>query len=141
MSSAAVQALRGHMVRRLPTAQELSTRSPIVLTGRDREILVGVHLYGFLTTDIVELAFFPQMAKERCSSSSRAYQRLRELWTWGYLSASSSQLRACSAGEGHSCTRWGARASRSSRRALAPWLFPSRSDDLIDSTTCSSTTT
>jgi hypothetical protein len=73
------------MVRRLPTSVELSTRSPIVLTPRDVEILRGVHLHGFLTTDLVELAFFPPTSTDRCSPSSRAYQRLRELWLWEYL--------------------------------------------------------
>ncbi len=38
MSSAHVQELRGHNVRRLPTATEISTRSPIVLTERDRQL-------------------------------------------------------------------------------------------------------
>src|SRR6266542_4105677 len=85
MSSAAGLALRGHMVRRLPTAADVSTRSPIVLTPRDVEILAGVHLHGFLTTELVELAFFPPTSTDRCSPSSRAYQRLRELWLWGYL--------------------------------------------------------
>src|SRR5712692_701277 len=85
MSSAHVQELRGHYVRRLPTPEEISTRSPIVLTERDRQILVGVHQHGFLTTDLVELAFFPPRCGSRSSASSKAYERLRELWLWGYL--------------------------------------------------------
>lgn len=85
MSSAAVQQLRGHMVRRLPTSTELTTRSPIVLTPRDQEILAAIHMHGFLTTELVELAFFPKLGNARCSPSSRAYQRLRELWLWQYL--------------------------------------------------------
>src|SRR5713226_342986 len=85
MSSAHVQELRGHYVRRLPTSSEISTRSPIVLTERDRQLLVAVHQHGFLTTDLVELAFFPPSTGSRSSASSKAYERVRDLWLWGYL--------------------------------------------------------
>jgi len=85
MSSAHVQELRGHYVRRLPTSSDISTRSPIVLTERDRQVLVAVHQQGFLTTDLIELAFFPPRNGSRSSASSKAYERLRELWLWGYL--------------------------------------------------------
>src|SRR5579859_4766282 len=85
MSSAHVQELRGHYVRRLPTAEVISTRSLIVLSDRDRELLVAVHQHGFLTTDLVELALFPPRCGPRSSASSKAYERLRELWLWGYL--------------------------------------------------------
>src|SRR5216683_4388785 len=85
MSSAHVQELRGHYVRRLPTPTEISTRSPIVLTERDRQLLVAVHQHGFLTTNLIELAFFPPSAGSRSSASSKAYERVRDLWLWGYL--------------------------------------------------------
>jgi hypothetical protein len=85
MSSAHVQELRGQYVRRLPTQAEISSRSPIVLTERDRQLLVAVHRHGFLTTDLVELAFFPPRNGSRSSASSKAYERLRDLWLWGYL--------------------------------------------------------
>jgi hypothetical protein len=85
MSSAHVQELRGHYVRRLPTPEAISARSPIVLTERDMQLLVAVHQHGFLTTDLVELAFFPPPSGSRCSASSKAYERLRDLWLWGYL--------------------------------------------------------
>jgi hypothetical protein len=85
MSSAHVQELRGHYVRRLPASAEISARLPIVLTERDMLILVAVHQHGFLTTDLIELAFFPQMGKTRSSASSKAYERVRDLWLWGYL--------------------------------------------------------
>jgi hypothetical protein len=87
MSRANVQELRGQYVRRLPTPEEIATRSPIVLTERDRELLVAVHRHGFMTTDLVELAFFPPRTGNgiRSSASSKAYERLRELWLWGYL--------------------------------------------------------
>src|SRR6266853_6937038 len=78
MSSAHVQELRGHYVRRLPSATEISTRSPIALTERDRQLLVAVHRHGFMTTDLVELAFFPPRNGSRSSASSKAYERLRE---------------------------------------------------------------
>src|SRR6266542_4456131 len=113
MSSAAGLALRGHMVRRLPTAADVSTRSPIVLTPRDVEILAGVHLHGFLTTELVELAFFPPTSTDRCSPSSRAYQRLRELWLWGYLERVELPVARVLDG-GRSCTRWGGRRCPSS---------------------------
>jgi hypothetical protein len=85
MSAAHVQELRGQYVRRLPTPAEISSRSPIVLTERDQELLVAVHRHGFMTTDLVELAWFPPRHGSRSWSSSKAYARLRELWLWGYL--------------------------------------------------------
>jgi hypothetical protein len=85
MSAASIQELRGHYVRRLPTPAEISTRSPIVLTARDIELLVAVHQHGFLTTDLIELALFPPHDGSRSWASSRAYERVRELWLWGYL--------------------------------------------------------
>jgi hypothetical protein len=72
-------------VRRLPTSLEISTRSSIVLTERDRQLLVAVHQHGFITTDLVELVFFPPRCVSRSSASSKAYERLRDLWLWGYL--------------------------------------------------------
>jgi len=85
MSRAHVQELRGQYVRRLPSPAELKKRSPIVLTERDRQLLSAVHLHGLLTTDLIELAFFPPQQEFRTSASSKAYERLRELWLWGYL--------------------------------------------------------
>src|SRR3954447_2701113 len=85
VSNVHVQELRGHYVRRLPTPSEISNRVPIVITERDRQVLIAVYQQGFLTTDLVELAFFPPRHGPRSSSSSKAYERLRELWVWGYL--------------------------------------------------------
>jgi hypothetical protein len=56
-----------------------------VLTERDHRILAAVHVQGFMTTELVELAFFPPSGSARSSPSSRAYERLRELWLWHYL--------------------------------------------------------
>jgi hypothetical protein len=56
-----------------------------MLTERDQELLVAVHRHGFMTTDLVELAFFPPRKGTRSWSSSKAYERMRELWLWGYL--------------------------------------------------------
>jgi hypothetical protein len=83
MSSAHVQELCGHYERRLPTSAEISSRPAIVLTERDRQILVAVHQHGFLTTDLVELAFFPPSSGSRSSASAKASERLRDLWLWG----------------------------------------------------------
>lgn len=47
--------LRGGMVRWLPTAAELATRSPIEITARDEAILRAVVLHGALTTDPASL--------------------------------------------------------------------------------------
>ena len=77
--------LRSHLVRRLPTTAELATRAPIVLTQRDDRLLAAVHLHGFLTADLVELAFFPATDDARIWPSSCAYERLRQLWLWEYL--------------------------------------------------------
>jgi hypothetical protein len=85
MSAAYAQELRRHYVRRLPTSEQIETRSPIVITERDRQVLVAVHQHGFLTTDLVELAFFPPRNGSRSTASSKAYERLRDLWLWGYL--------------------------------------------------------
>jgi hypothetical protein len=38
-----------------------------------------------MTTDLIELAFFPPRNGSRSWASSKAYERLRELWLWGYL--------------------------------------------------------
>jgi hypothetical protein len=85
MSSVHVQELRDHYVRPLPTSTKISARSPIVLTERDVQVLVAVHQHGFLTTELVELAFFPPASGARSSASSKAYERLRDLSLWGYL--------------------------------------------------------
>src|SRR6266849_7405063 len=103
MSSAHVQELRGHYVRRLPTPLVISTRSPIVLTERDRQLLVAVHQHGFMTTDLVELAFFPPKNGSRSSASSKAYERLRELWLTS--SGSSCPSPVCWVDVDRSCTR------------------------------------
>src|SRR6266545_910263 len=77
--------LRGQMMRRLPTKHELAQRVPIVLTARDHDILFAVYQQGFITTDLIELAFFPAADSLRSSYSSRAYERLRQLRLWSYV--------------------------------------------------------
>jgi hypothetical protein len=69
----------------LPTSEQIEARSPIVITERDRQVLVAIYQHGFLTTDLIELAFFPPRNGCRSSASSKAYERLRDLWLWGYL--------------------------------------------------------
>lgn len=76
--------LRGHLVRRRPTPAELRRRVPIVLTDRDQDLLTAVYLHGLLSTELIELAFYPPDATRR-SHSTQAYDRLRQLWVWSYL--------------------------------------------------------
>jgi hypothetical protein len=73
------------LVRTSPTKAQLATRTPIVLTDRDEDILTWVYTHGFLTTELIELAFFPEPEHGRRSPSSRAYERLAQLWRWGYV--------------------------------------------------------
>ena len=84
VSSAHVQELCRHYARGLLTAAEIASRSPIVLTERDQDLPVSVHRHGCMTTDLVELAWFPRRIGSRSWSSSKAYARLRELWLWVY---------------------------------------------------------
>ncbi len=74
--------LRNQMLRRLPTKAELERRTPIVLTERDKSILVAIYTHGFLTTELIEVAFFPPPAGGRQSPCSQAYERLQRLWEW-----------------------------------------------------------
>jgi hypothetical protein len=78
-------ALRRHIVVCKPSAEELARRPVIVLTERDQEILVAVHQHRFLTTELVERAFFPPPEGPRASECTSAYDRLRCLWLWGFL--------------------------------------------------------
>src|ERR687885_1859749 len=86
-----VHLLRGAFVRRTPTAAELAQRPPLVLTDRDVQILTAIHSHGFLTADLIELAFFPAATDRRPARqprrpcATRVYDRLRHLWLWGLL--------------------------------------------------------
>ena len=83
--SKAAQPLRGRLVRRLPSSAELAQRTPIVLTKRDQALLAMVYKHGFLTTDLIELVFFPPPPDGSSSPASRAYERIRQLWLWSFL--------------------------------------------------------
>lgn len=78
------QAISGQMLRQSRTKAELAKRTPIVLTDTDKDILRAIHTHGFLTTELIELAFFPEPSPGRRSPCSRAYERLQQLWRWGY---------------------------------------------------------
>lgn len=83
-----VRPLRDHMVQRNPTAREQATRHALSLTSRDEAILAAIATHGLLTTEIIELAFFPTPADidaQRGAPCSRAYHRLRQLWLWGFI--------------------------------------------------------
>jgi hypothetical protein len=83
-TAASVQRLRGHIVRRLPTDQELARRRPVILTRRDERLLAAIYTHGILTAELIELAFYPGQPDRR-SPSSCCYERLRQLWLWGYV--------------------------------------------------------
>jgi hypothetical protein len=84
MSDHPVQA-HGQLGRRDPTEMEALSRKPFVLTERDVSILTAIFTHGFLTTELIELAYFPVSGLARRSPSSRAYDRLRSLWLWGFV--------------------------------------------------------
>lgn len=76
--------LRDHVVRRLPTDKDLLHRTPLVLTSRDRKILGAIGRNGYLTTELIELAFFPTVRSDGRATTA-VYDRLRQLWLWGYV--------------------------------------------------------
>lgn len=79
-----VRQLRKHMVLRRPTREEISQREPMVITDRDKLILKALYTHGYLTTAIIERAFFPPSPTGRRSRCSQAYLRLDLLWRWRY---------------------------------------------------------
>jgi hypothetical protein len=83
-TSASAHRLRSHIVRRLPTDQELAQRRQVTLTRRDAQILAAVYTHGLLTAELIEMVFFPG-EPDRRSPSSCCYERLRQLWLWGYV--------------------------------------------------------
>lgn len=76
--------LRDHVVRRLPTERDLLGRIPLVLTTRDRKILRAIGRNGYLTTELIELAYFPTVRADGRATTA-VYDRLRQLWLWGYV--------------------------------------------------------
>lgn len=85
-ASSVPRQLRRHMACCRPSPRELERRTPSVLTERAKEILVAMHQHGFLTSELIELAFFPRpRQRRRVSSCSRALERIRCLWLWGCL--------------------------------------------------------
>ena len=69
----------------IPTVDDLATRRPISLTNRDLDILTAIYQHGFLTRELIELAFFPASPNGRHSDSTGAYERLRQLWLWRFV--------------------------------------------------------
>jgi Replication-relaxation len=76
--------LRDHLVRLLPTKNDLGDRVPIVLTPRDWEILAAIDLHGYLTLEVIDLVYFLSSRPDD-RPSTRAYYRLHQLWLWGYV--------------------------------------------------------
>jgi|GEM_PF-1631310 hypothetical protein len=80
-----VQLLRHQMVRRLPSAVELAARQPLALTQRDQAILAAIGTHGFLSTELVDFAFFASPVGGEPVPGSRAHRRLRLLWLAGLV--------------------------------------------------------
>src|SRR5262249_55180298 len=76
--------LRDHVVRRLPSERDLLGRTPLVLTSRDRKVLRAIGRHGYLTTELIELAYFPTVRSDGRATTA-VYDRLRQLWLWGYV--------------------------------------------------------
>lgn len=74
----------GQLMVRRPTATELAGRAPFVITDRDQDMLAAVATHGFLTVELLSLAFYPLQAGP-LAVSARAYWRIRQLWLWGFL--------------------------------------------------------
>jgi Replication-relaxation len=127
------QELRSHLVRRLPTAAELATRATIVLTERDESLLIAVHVHGFLTAELIELAFFPTTGDGRSWPSSCAYERLRQLWLWDYLERVELPVARVLGGRRpflYALGRRGLRAVRAGRGGAGAAVQPRRLDRL-----------
>jgi hypothetical protein len=62
----------------------MAKRTPVVLTDRDKDILTAIHIHRLLTTELIELAFFPESSHGGRSPCSRAHDRLQQLWRWAY---------------------------------------------------------
>jgi len=74
----------GQLTVRRPAATELAGRAPFVITDRDQDMLAAVATHGFLTVELLSLAFYPLQAGP-LAVSARAYWRIRQLWLWGFL--------------------------------------------------------
>lgn len=75
----------GHLRRRVPTATDLVRRLPLAITERDTAMLTGIALHGYLTVELVQVAFFPATDHRLTTQCTHAHERLRQLWLWGYL--------------------------------------------------------
>jgi hypothetical protein len=76
--------LRDHVVRRLATEKELRGRVRFTLTARDRELLTAIDWHGFLTADVIDLAFYTAERSKRRASTA-ADDRLRWRWLGGLV--------------------------------------------------------
>lgn len=76
---------QGRLARRWPLDRELARRPSCRLMPRDLELVTAVALHGFLTADLLDLAFFRPPTGQRSYPCAHAYDRLRTLWLWGYL--------------------------------------------------------
>jgi len=83
--SSLVEALHNPLTRVRPAPEDLAQRTPILLTDRDQAILTALAIHGYLTKEMIEVAFFPPACSGRKASSRFAYKRLRELWLWDLI--------------------------------------------------------
>ena len=71
---------------RLPRFQRVKAPPPIVLTGRDKQILHTVQEYRMLTREQIErLLFAPENGQDHFTKTSKARQRLKLLFQHKYL--------------------------------------------------------
>ncbi len=75
---------RDHLVRLVPTDRDLDSRVSIVLTPRDLEILRAIDLHGYLTLELIDLAFF-RSSRPGVRPSTHAAHRLQQLWLWDFV--------------------------------------------------------
>ena len=60
-------------------AADLAHRLPLAITERDTAMLAGVALHGYLTVELVQVAFFPATVHRLTPQCTHAHDRLRQL--------------------------------------------------------------
>lgn len=113
----------GQLTVRRPTAEELARRVSFGLTERDQELLAAVATHGFLTVELLSLAFYPLRAGP-AAVAARAYWRIRQLWLWGFLERVELPVPRGYRGSKPSLYTLGRRGVPHAERYLAPGVAP-----------------